>query len=40
MDHCNMTSISGLLLTTECLIDDIPKEEKPELAHDHGGLGM
>ena len=36
----NAASISGLLLTTECLIADIPKEEKPEPAHDHGGMGM
>jgi chaperonin GroEL len=33
-------SISGLLLTTECLIADIPKEEKADAghAHDHGGM--
>jgi chaperonin GroEL len=33
-------SISGLLLTTECLISDIPKEEKADAghAHDHGGM--
>ncbi len=36
----NAASISGLLLTTECLIADIPKEEKGESAHDHGGMGM
>ncbi len=36
----NAASISGLLLTTECLIADIPKEEKGEPAHDHGGMGM
>ncbi|WP_050029587.1 chaperonin GroEL [Verrucomicrobium sp. BvORR034] len=36
----NAASISGLLLTTECLISDIPKEEKAEPAHDHGGMGM
>ena len=33
----NAASISGLLLTTECLISDIPKEEQPEAHHDHGG---
>ncbi len=33
----NAASISGLLLTTECLISDIPKEEKGEAAHSHGG---
>ncbi len=33
-------SISGLLLTTECLIADIPKEEKANggHSHDHGGM--
>ena len=33
-------SISGLLLTTECLIADIPKEEKADAghSHDHGGM--
>ncbi|MEQ1748211.1 MAG: chaperonin GroEL [Prosthecobacter sp.] len=36
----NAASISGLLLTTECLIADIPKEEKAEGGHqhDHGGM--
>ena len=34
----NAASISGLLLTTECLIADIPKEEKQEAPHDHGGM--
>ena len=36
----NAASISGLLLTTECLISDIPKEEKADggHAHDHGGM--
>jgi chaperonin GroEL len=36
----NAASISGLLLTTECLISDIPKEEKADAghAHDHGGM--
>ncbi|CAN5757681.1 chaperonin GroEL [soil metagenome] len=36
----NAASISGLLLTTECLISDLPKDEKGEPAHDHGGMGM
>lgn len=31
-------SISGLLLTTECLITDLPEKEEP--AHDHGMGGM
>ncbi|MCB1233242.1 MAG: chaperonin GroEL, partial [Verrucomicrobiae bacterium] len=33
----NAASISGLLLTTECLIADIPEKEEPEAhGHDHG----
>ncbi|MFZ4594934.1 MAG: chaperonin GroEL, partial [Verrucomicrobiaceae bacterium] len=38
----NAASISGLLLTTECLIADIPKEEAADPhAHSHGeGMGM
>ena len=38
----NAASISGLLLTTECLISDIPEPAAPEPAggHDHGMGGM
>ncbi|MEM9479778.1 MAG: chaperonin GroEL [Verrucomicrobiota bacterium] len=39
----NAASISGLLLTTEALITDIPEEEKADAgghAHDHGMGGM
>ena len=37
----NAASISGLLLTTECLVTDIPEQEKPAPAgHDHGMGGM
>lgn len=37
----NAASIAGLLLTTECLITDVPEEEKPMPDHDHGGgMGM
>jgi chaperonin GroEL len=38
----NAASISGLLLTTECLITDIPEKEKPAAGggHDHGMGGM
>ncbi len=37
----NAASISGLLLTTECLITDIPEKEKPSAGgHDHGMGGM
>jgi len=36
----NAASIAGLLLTTECLIADIPEKEEPEgHGHDHGGMG-
>jgi chaperonin GroEL len=31
----NGASISGLLLTTECLIADIPKKEKADAGHSH-----
>ena len=33
-------SIAGLLLTTECVITDLPKKEEPAGGHDHGGMGM
>jgi chaperonin GroEL len=34
----NAASISGLLLTTECMITEIPeKNEAPAGGHDHGG---
>lgn len=37
----NAASISGLLLTTECLITDIPEKEEPAAGgHDHGMGGM
>jgi chaperonin GroEL len=37
----NAASISGLLLTTECLIADIPKEEAADPhSHSHGEMGM
>ena len=31
----NAASIAGLLLTTECLITDVPEEEKPAPDHSH-----
>ncbi len=34
----NAASISGLLLTTECLISDLPKEEKAEAPHSHADM--
>jgi chaperonin GroEL len=37
----NAASIAALLLTTECLITELPEKEKPAPAggHDHGGMG-
>ena len=35
----NAASISGLLLTTECLVSEIPEKEAPDHGHDHGGMG-
>jgi len=36
----NAASIAGLLLTTECLITEIPeKKEKPPMPGGHGGMG-
>ena len=31
----NASSIAALLLTTECLITDVPEEEKPAPDHSH-----
>jgi chaperonin GroEL len=38
----NAASIAGLLLTTECLVTELPEKEKPAPAggHDHGMGGM
>jgi chaperonin GroEL len=37
----NAASIAGLLLTTECLITDIPEKDKPApMGGGHGGGGM
>ena len=33
----NAASIAGLLLTTECLVTDIPEKEKAGAGHGHGG---
>lgn len=35
----NSSSIAGLLLTTECLITDVPEKEKPAAGGDHHGPG-
>ena len=36
----NAASVAGLLLTTECMITDIPEKEEPVGGHDHGGGDM
>ena len=36
----NAASIAGLLLTTECLITDIPEKDKPTPMPGGGGGGM
>ncbi len=36
----NASSIAGLLLTTECLITEVPEKEKPAPAAPHGHGGM
>ena len=36
----NAASIAGLLLTTECLITDIPEKDKPAPGGGGGGGGM
>jgi chaperonin GroEL len=36
----NAASIAGLLLTTECMVTDLPKEEKAMPPHGHGGMDM
>ena len=36
----NAASIAGLLLTTECLITEIPEKEKPAPMPGGGGGGM
>src|SRR5580700_10728669 len=36
----NAASISGLLLTTECVVTELPEKEKPAAPHGgHGGMG-
>jgi chaperonin GroEL len=36
----NAASIAGLLLTTECLITDLPEKDKPAPMGSGGGGGM
>ncbi len=33
----NAASISGLLLTTECVVTELPEKEKPAAPGGHGG---
>jgi chaperonin GroEL len=33
----NGSSVAGLILTTDAMVAELPKEEKP--AHAHGGMG-
>ncbi|NLF39145.1 chaperonin GroEL, partial [bacterium] len=35
----NSSSIAGLLLTTECMVTEIPEKEKPAPAPHGGGMG-
>jgi chaperonin GroEL len=35
----NAASIAGLLLTTECMVTEIPEEDKPAPAGGHPGMG-
>jgi chaperonin GroEL len=35
----NAASIASLLLTTECVITDIPEKKEPAGGHGHGGMG-
>ena len=32
-------SIAGLMITTECMVTDLPKDEKTDLAAGMGGMG-
>lgn len=36
----NAASIAGMILTTECVVNDKPKEKEAGHAHPHGGGGM
>jgi chaperonin GroEL len=35
----NAASIAGLMLTTDAMVSELPKEEKPMGGHNHGGMG-
>ena len=32
-------SVAGMMITTECMITELPKEEAPMGAGGHGGMG-
>ncbi len=36
----NAASVAGLLLTTDCIITEAPKDKDDHAGHDHGGGGM
>jgi chaperonin GroEL len=36
----NAASISGLLLTTECVVTELPEKDKPAAGGGHPGGGM
>jgi chaperonin GroEL len=35
----NASSVAALMLTTEALVAELPKEEPPAGGHEHGGMG-
>jgi chaperonin GroEL len=35
----NAASVAGLMLTTEAMVAELPKEETPAAGHGHGGMG-
>jgi chaperonin GroEL len=35
----NGASVAGLILTTDAMVAEAPKEEKPAAGHGHGGMG-
>ncbi|MBT5380197.1 MAG: chaperonin GroEL, partial [Opitutae bacterium] len=36
----NAASVAGMLLTTECMVTDLPEKEEAAGGHDHGHDGM
>jgi chaperonin GroEL len=35
----NAASVAGLMITTECMVAELPKKEAPAGGHAHGGMG-